>query len=164
MEGTILEILKMEILVARIPEEGSNHQGTEPSELLGLEGEDRFVRVKSDISYDFYVQRVQEELVVRGSLSVDLDLLCTRCAEFFSTTVNDSDFLRAYPVSKEVDSVDISEDMREDILLHIPNFPLCSDGCKGLCAQCGKDLNTDSCSCEKGEEPNPWTALDNLNL
>jgi len=117
----------MKILVARIPEEGSDSQGSEPATLLDLDGESNFVRVKSDVSYDFYVQRAQEELIVRGALFVDMDLRCARCAEFFSTTVSDSDFLRTYPVSKEVDSVDISEDMREAVLLHVPDFPLCKD-------------------------------------
>jgi len=153
----------MKILVARIPEEGSHYEGSDPGEIMGIVG-DPFLRVADDVRYDLYAQCVSEELVVRGTLSVELDLKCTRCAEFFSTTVTVSDFLRAYSASKDVDSVDIAADMREELLLHIPGFPVCGEGCKGLCAQCGADLNKGSCSCGSGERPNPWTALDSLDL
>ena len=153
----------MKILVARIPAEGSHCEGTDPGEIMEI-ADDPFVRVAGDVRYDLYAQRVSEELVVRGTLSVDLDLRCTRCTEFFSTTVAVSGFLRAYSASKDVDSVDIAADMREDLLLHIPAFPVCDEGCRGLCAQCGADLNKGSCGCGTGERPNPWAALDSLDL
>ena len=153
----------MKIMVARIPDEGSQCEGADPNSIMELDG-DPFVEVAGDVRYELHTQCVSDELVVRGTLSVDLGLRCARCSEKFSTTVSDSGFLRAYPVSKDTDSVDITADMREDLLLHIPDFPVCSEGCKGLCAQCGANLNKGSCSCEAGERPNPWSALDHLDL
>ncbi len=153
----------MKILVARIPEEGSNYEGDEPGSIMQVEG-DTFIRKSGDVHYSLYAQHVCEELVVRGNLSVELDLQCARCSEFFSTTVGVSDFLRAYPAPDGTDSVDITEDLREDILLHVPGFPVCSEGCKGVCPQCGADLNKGSCECKTEDGPNPWTALDGLNL
>ena len=153
----------MKIWVARIPEEGSHYEGEEPGSIMELEN-DPFIRNAGDVRYELYAQHISGELVVRGALSVDLNLKCTRCAEFFSTTVTDSDFLRAYTASKDVDSVDITEDMREDILLNVTDFPICSEECKGLCAQCGADLNKGACDCEARERPDPWSALDNLDL
>jgi uncharacterized protein len=153
----------MKILVDRIPEEGSHFDGTGPSLFLTLD-DDAFIQEAGDVEYALYAQLVSEELIVRGKLSMPLSLQCTRCAEFFSTTVTDSDFLRAYPVSRETDSVDITPDMREDLLLHIPHFPVCGEECKGLCVQCGADLNKGSCSCKARDQPNPWSALDGLEL
>jgi uncharacterized protein len=153
----------MKVLIARIPEEGSHLEGEDPAAILEMENEP-FFKVTGDVRYALYAQHVSEELIVRGTLSVDLDLKCTRCSEFFSTTVTDSDFLRAYSASEDTDSVDITEDMREDLLLYIPAFPVCSEECKGLCAQCGADLNKGICDCDTGERPNPWLALDNLDL
>ena len=153
----------MKIWIKRIPEEGSNFEGDEPGDILDLKN-DPFCKVEGDVHYDLYAQHVSEELVVRGTLSVELGLKCTRCTEFFSTTVVDSDFLRAYSASEDKDSVDITEDLREDLLLHVPGFPVCSEECKGLCAQCGADLNKGSCGCDAGDRPNPWSALDNLDL
>ncbi len=153
----------MKIWVARIPEEGSQYEGDDPAEILGL-GEDSFIKVTGGVHYALHAQHVSDELVVRGALSVGLDLKCTRCTEFFSTTVTDSGFLRAYPAFEDTDFVDITEDMRENLLLHIPGFPVCSEECKGLCTQCGTDLNKGSCSCTAGDRPNPWSALDSLDL
>ena len=42
---------------------------------------------------------------------------------------------------------------REQFLLAVPYAPLCKDDCKGLCAQCGIDKNTDTCTCEKPIDP-----------
>ena len=153
----------MKIMVARIPEEGSTYEGTDPGAILELEN-DPFVSVEGDVCYTLTAQHVSDELIVRGALSVPLGLRCTRCAEFFSTTVTDSDFLRAYPASEEIDSVDITPDMREDLLLAIPSFPVCGAECKGLCARCGADLNQGPCSCREEEQPGPWSALDGLEL
>ena len=153
----------MKILLARIPEEGSNYEGEEPGSILHIE-EDQFVKDPQDVHYELYAQRVSDELVVRGTVDVEMDLQCARCSEFFSTTVTVSDFLRAYPAPDGTDSVDITGDLREEILLHVPGFAVCSEACKGKCPQCGVDLNKGSCECKAEDGPNPWSALDGLNL
>ena len=153
----------MNILVERIPEEGSHYDGEESSKIMALEG-DSFVKVRGDIRYQLYVQHLAHDLIIRGSLSLDVDLCCARCSEFFSTTVTDSDFLRAYPVTPECDSVDITEDVREALLLCIAEYPVCGETCNGLCAQCGKNLNNGACECESGENPDAWQALEKLDL
>jgi uncharacterized protein len=153
----------MKILVARIPEEGSHYNGDEPASIMQVEGEP-FIRNPDDVHYTLYAQRVSDELVVRGTLDVGLELQCARCSEFFSTTVGVSDFLRAYPAPEDTDSVDITEDLREEILLHVPGFPLCSEQCKGVCPRCGADLNKGSCGCKVEEGPGTWSVLDGLNL
>lgn len=153
----------MKILVARIPEEGAAFEGSDPGAILQVEN-DPLVRKAGDVRYELYVQRVSEELVVRGTLAAELELRCARCSEFFSTTVAVSDFLRAYPAPKGIDSVDITEDLREEILLHVQGFSVCSEDCKGICPQCGVDLNKGSCTCRIEEGPTPWSALDNLSL
>jgi uncharacterized protein len=153
----------MKILVARIPEEGSNYEGDDPGSILKVEQE-QFIRDPKDVHYALYAQRVSDELVVRGTLDVDVDLQCARCSEFFSTTVSVSDFLRACPAPEGTDSVDLTDDLREEILLHVPGFPVCSEECKGVCPQCGADLNKGSCECKREDGPTARSALDGLNL
>ncbi len=153
----------MKILVARIPEEGSDFEGDEPAAVLQAD-EEQFIRNPEDVHYRLNAQRVSDELIVRGELDVNLELQCARCSEFFSTSVGVSDFLRACPAPEGTDSVDLTEDLREEIILHIPAFPLCSEECRGVCPQCGANLNTGSCACEKNDGPSAWSALDGLNL
>jgi uncharacterized protein len=153
----------MKILVARIPEEGSYYKGDDPGSILQVES-DRFIRKTGDVQYDLYAQRVSGELVVRGTLAVELELRCARCSEFFSTIVTVSDFLRAYPAPEGTDAVDVTEDFREEILLHVSGFSVCSEACKGVCALCGADLNKAPCECKPEEGSSPWSALDGLDL
>ena len=153
----------MKIMVARIPEEGSDYKGDEPGSIIEVEQE-QFIRNPKDVHYELYAQRVSDELVVRGMLDVDVDLQCARCSEFFSTTVSVSDFLRAYPAPEGSDSVDLTDDFREEILLHVPSFPVCSEECSGVCPQCGIDLNKGSCECKAKDGPTAWSVLDGLNL
>ena len=153
----------MKILLARIPEEGANYEGADPGAIMQVEN-DPVVRKTGDVRCELYVQLVSGELVVRGTLAAELEMRCARCSEFFSTTVAVSDFLRAYPAPKGIDSVDITEDLREEILLHVPAFEVCSPDCKGMCPRCGVDLNKGSCECSTEEGPTPWSALDNLSL
>jgi uncharacterized protein len=67
----------------------------------------------------------------------------------------------AYAVSAEAAELDLSTMVREELILAVPEYVLCREECKGLCAQCGKDLNDGPCSCLP--EPDPrWGALEEL--
>ncbi|MCE2413228.1 DUF177 domain-containing protein [Candidatus Poribacteria bacterium] len=50
------------------------------------------------------------------------------------------------------ETLDISEDVRRALILEVPTWSLCSEACKGLCPECGTDLNTMECSCEITDE------------
>jgi uncharacterized protein len=49
--------------------------------------------------------------------------------------------------------VDLEPVLREQFVLAVPFAPLCVETCKGLCPQCGIDLNTGTCACEKPIDP-----------
>lgn len=51
------------------------------------------------------------------------------------------------------ETLDISEDVRRALVLEIPTWVLCSETCKGLCPECGTNLNITECSCEMTDEP-----------
>jgi uncharacterized protein len=47
----------------------------------------------------------------------------------------------------EGEEIDVSPMLRERLLLALPTLPLCREGCRGLCARCGADLNAGPCDC-----------------
>ena len=47
----------------------------------------------------------------------------------------------------EGEEIDVSPMLRERMLLALPTLPLCRDGCRGLCAHCGGNLNDGPCDC-----------------
>ena len=132
----------MIIHVARIPESGLRFREEEPGEILEFGESDEF-RAAGSVQCDLYVQVVDGILIVRGTLSVPLEVHCARCTQIFSTTVTDSGFLRDFPGIQGTEEVDITGDIREALILSLPSFPLCDENCKGLCSRCGKNLNGD---------------------
>ncbi|MDE0683364.1 MAG: DUF177 domain-containing protein [Candidatus Poribacteria bacterium] len=65
------------------------------------------------------------------------------------------------------ETLDISEDVRQALVLEIPAWPLCSETCEGLCPQCGAELNISACSCEPTDEApaspsNPFAVLSKM--
>lgn len=51
--------------------------------------------------------------------------------------------------------VDLTDDIREEIALAIPDYVLCDEDCPGLCPKCGKPLAEGECGCEKKKEIDP---------
>ncbi|MHB8482632.1 MAG: YceD family protein [Nitrospiria bacterium] len=55
----------------------------------------------------------------------------------------------------EGSSLSLDEMIREQVILAFPMRPLCSPGCKGLCPNCGANLNVAACSCSIEDEDRP---------
>ena len=45
------------------------------------------------------------------------------------------------------DQIDLNELLREQFYLALPMKPLCLEDCRGLCSQCGTNLNAGACGC-----------------
>lgn len=138
-------------------------RGTAAPLELGLEDEPRFHFHTMD--YELVAELLGERLIVRGTLSMPCEMECRRCAEIFSTSVRVSSFLRVYEIRDGMETVDLTADVREDMLLALPSYPLCKDACKGLCPRCGKNLNEGPCSCRpEPDDVGRWAALDKLKI
>ena len=55
--------------------------------------------------------------------------------------------------------LDISESVRQYVLLNLPMKPLCETDCAGLCSRCGMNLNQEKCSCSMDEIDPRWLPL-----
>jgi len=150
------------IETSQIGKDGFTVSGKASGDLLDLI-HDPVAKPDGPLRYELTVETTGQDLLVRGQVEAPLQLRCSRCAQFFSTTAKVSSFLHAYDWEECPEILDVSTDVREDLLLEIPGFPLCDTRCKGLCPQCGQDLNAASCGCASTEEaPSPWSALDSL--
>jgi len=113
------------------------------------------------------------QIILEVATSVDAELECDRCANIYSTKIEsrykmvylhdqpegDDDSVDVTYISKDADKIDITEDVRDYILLAIPMKKLCKEDCKGLCLQCGKNLNDGSCSCSSEQVETRWKPL-----
>ncbi len=60
--------------------------------------------------------------------------------------------------------VDLDPILREQVVLALPGYPVCQEGCKGLCSVCGKNLNDGECGCVR-KVPDPrWAGLAKVKL
>ncbi len=62
------------------------------------------------------------------------------------------------------EEVDVSPLIREQLLLALPTRPLCQEGCRGLCPQCGANLNLNSCDCSAAKFDPRLEALRSLKI
>lgn len=59
--------------------------------------------------------------------------------------------------------LDITDDIRQAILLAVPLKLICRDDCRGLCPHCGTNWNTAMCGCEERGDVDPrWENLKNI--
>ncbi|MGD0993095.1 MAG: DUF177 domain-containing protein [Gemmatimonadales bacterium] len=66
-----------------------------------------------------------------------------------------------YVVPARATWLDLSQAVREELILAVPQFVECRDDCRGLCPRCGADLNAGPCSCRPDTDPR-WAALTKL--
>lgn len=133
----------MRITVSRVPEEGTTMEATYDPAALDMERDD--THLASPIHVNSFVWKQQDELFVRAVIDCELKMLCARCLMEFTTNVN-KEALLTYHVAK-LNWVDITDNVRQEVMLDYPMIPVCSAACKGLCPQCGQDLNQGACNC-----------------
>lgn len=91
---------------------------------------------------------------VEVPVTADIGALFTREAD----AVEDPD---SYPLPGQAVEVDLRPAVREELALAVPRYVVCREDCRGLCPQCGKDLNAGPCGCAPAPDPR-WRALADL--
>lgn len=145
--------------VDSLPLEGRSLAGEVPASQLDLPGEGRGI-FKSPVTFDLFLSLVEGKLLVQGKVSTTCESRCDRCLEPFQQAVTIDDVCWFFE-DLDNEAIDLTEALREDILLHFPQRLLCDQSCLGLCPVCGRSLNDGVCSCKEdtcGESP--WSALD----
>ncbi len=146
----------MKIHVSRVPPEGlKDHASYDPS-TLDMERID--IRLHDPLEIDAVIVKAERELVVKANIRAPLRLVCARCLEEFARTLA-TEAVFSYRV-QPTDIVDITDDVRQEIILAYPMVLICRPDCKGLCPTCGHNLNAAPCShqAEAGRSPTTSTS------
>ena len=118
------------------------------------------------------IGRTPQGLVVQGEFSSNTNLECVRCLREFTYPLN-WEITELYAFSKKSVSesglllpddahIDLAPLLREYALLEIPISPLHKPDCKGLCPECGQDLNIRDCGHRPQENDSPFAKLKDL--
>jgi len=156
----------MKILLTDISDEGLD---LAYEEALYLEP----VKLRSPARVTLRIDKIGPEVFARGNIMTTIDLQCGRCLRSFVKNMDVNVNVVYHPVEElkgeerheirddeldmgfyQGDELDVRDLVAEQLLLNVPMKPLCSEACKGICPNCGMDLNVGTCSCErKGTDP-----------
>ena len=165
--------------------ESSHFEGELVRDVL-VAGVDELV-FEGPLTWEVDVTNTDGALLVMGNVQVQARTACARCLEdvrldldgeiegWFLISADgaapdyvDEDELDVLPADH---IIDLEPLITAALMLEMPNPPLCSDDCRGLCPQCGANLNEGDCGC--GEDPglsafdkaaNPFAALANFDF
>jgi uncharacterized protein len=59
-------------------------------------------------------------------------------------------------------TIDITEAVRQYSEMAAAMQPLCRPDCPGLCPECGRDLTSEECACDRAPVDSRWSALASL--
>jgi uncharacterized protein len=119
------------------------------------------------------------QVIVRGDMEGSTRHECRRCLDEVRREFReDVDLVWAVPdeLDDPVDGgeirlldaaateIDVGEALREELLLRIPRWVLCREGCAGLCPHCGISRNLETCDCSPKEADPRWDALRGLKI
>ena len=150
--------------VSRLEKETIGLAGTEPGEFLEL-GENELFHAAAPVEYDLEVERAAGGALVRGRCGTVISGLCGRCLAPVEQPIEADKIALFVEIPAGVEVCDISEDIREELLLELPMNLLCDPDCKGLCPKCGADLNQGDCGCRRSPGGSDvWGALDGIKL
>lgn len=139
---------RLVIDVARLDPDGETLEG----EVDCIDLEEEFVHPFGGVRYRLDVRLFGTELLVRGHLEQDFELVCSRCGEDFDDTIKVDDFTESYEISEKSTEVDLTDDVRESIILTLPSYPVCSEDCPGIVQK------------EETPQDDRWSALDKLSV
>jgi len=168
----------LHIPVSEIPEAGILITEGKRLRLEDLGLSDPFV-VESGVVVGWDIRRVLGNFLVKARGEGRIHAQCGRCLDGFEKDIQ-TDFLIEFdpvPSRSEAEKqseahpgvsfvrdakINLGEEFRQELELAVPLFALCQENCKGLCGQCGINLNRKSCNCGDQSTHRPFSGLKDL--
>ncbi|TLD69647.1 hypothetical protein FEM03_16960 [Phragmitibacter flavus] len=135
----------------RMPSDGLQLEGQLSIDLIQIEN-DQSVSPQTPLTYELDVQRDDEGLIVTGEIAATFQLQCGRCAENFLTEIRLSPYFHDVVLKNDL-PFDLTNTLREDILLALPNYPRCETS----------TVSPRECPAEGRFEPNQEPLSDDLD-
>jgi uncharacterized protein len=145
-------------------------QGELTVEELDIDVRDEVIQARRPLSYDLEVQKVEDGLLLHGTLVLPLECQCVRCLKTFEHQVELGPWSRHLPLEGEEaarvvsDCVDLTPYIREDILLEFPQHPLCDPECSGLPKTTVGQAKDSGGASQPGAGSSAWAELNKLKF
>lgn len=149
----------MKVHVNQVPEEGKFYEGEDPSEVLDLH--DGHTRAVAPVFYALNVGISDDGLWAHGKVGTEVECECVRCLNKFRRPLTVPDFGVQVPLEGR-ETVDLTDHIREDILLALPAHPTCDWDGKTACKADFTPVADADEQLDDGRDV--WKDLDNLKL
>ena len=85
------------------------------------------LKMAGPLDYKVTASIISENLLVRGDFVAPFTSQCTHCLDIFKFSVNLTEHSLLLPIEGN-STIDLTNSIREDIILALPNFPNCEEG------------------------------------
>ena len=120
----------MKVHLNQIPQEGLHLEGEDPASILELNGPD--ATPVSPVRWALDIGLSEGGLFATGQVGVDLEVTCVSCLRKFVLPLHVQDFAMQLELTGP-ETVDLTEQVREDILLALPPYPHCDWNGQNVC-------------------------------
>lgn len=140
--------------IQRVPPQGLELRGEVSGDVLGID--EPTLKSEAPFSYKLKAELVGEGLLVKGTANASLRCVCDRCGEWFFKTLDDTEVCHFYEIQDQ-DEIDLTPDVREDILINLPQRIDC--GCPDMPRMKDKEDDSKLVGLE-----NAWSELNKLKF
>jgi len=136
----------VKIKVRDIPRDGLTLRETVNGAAIGLKPED--LKCLTPLNIEAEVEKAENAVIVHSKVQGAFELECNRCLDPIRAEAA-KDFDLYFETDQSTEFVDIGEELRQEMILAFWTKVLCRPDCKGLCPNCGVNLNREACKCER---------------
>ena len=118
-------------------------------------------RVTAPVDAVLHAEVADDVFLILGRFNASISIPCARCLEDYKAPIQ-GDFDAEAPLRQ--DTFDVTEEVRQSLLLALPVKPLCQPQCLGICAHCGKNRNREACRCADETVNHPFEKLRQIKI
>ena len=162
--------MPLKVNLRHLEERAQQFRGELPAEELEFGALDELIQTPEPLVFDLEAELLDENILVRGCLRLPLHCECVRCLKPFVHDLELAGWAAALPLTGEDrvavadDAVDLTPQIREDILLAFPQHPLCEPGCRGLPGAVPVNAEKPSGASQTVEASSAWAELNKLKF
>jgi uncharacterized protein len=172
MERSSHNVDEIKIFISQLSNGLHEYHFSCESDTIGLDG-----NFTGKVDVDAVLDKTTHQIYLKTVVRARGLFQCDRCVEEFEQPISssynmfyvfDEPEIDKYP-AEEVQYIrhdtvylDITDDVRQMILLSVPLKLLCREDCKGLCPHCGTNWNRQSCKCKEDAHDSRWDGLKKL--
>lgn len=138
----------IKIFLRDIPDLGLNLNQTVKANEIGL-SDDSF-KCLTPLQIKARIEKAIDAILVKAQVEAEYEVPCARCLEPIRAERCDQYDLY-FEITPETEFIDLSEDLRQELVITLTEISLCQPDCRGICPGCGINLNKNECDCSQKE-------------